>query len=1047
MSNETNLKDRISSRWESNAAARASLQAAVVSLLVAILSLLVGTSSALAQSTGYSAVMPLGPQRPSGLVHAYDINDARDVVGRGQKGFRWRPGTMLNTSGLLAPARPWSETSAVNNSGSAVGIAAAQDSNGQWYGEPYLWTPSGGYASLGTLTSDRSGIARGINDKGELIVHDRIASYFRGANANVTRLPDLGGGVTFALGINSAATTQVVGASKQSSGLFVPFVWSPDLGMAALPAPAGQQGFALAINSSGVAVGWVGDAPQIPWTDFSFIGDRTLSEGPIATNVDPWTMSYLEPLSGRPALWMAGRLVELPLLPGYTRGVAYAINDAGEVVGTLIDDNRNRRAFYFNPTAGMQWLDQHFLVYTGGGGPSRQYHVATGINRYGEVAAFGFEDGQPRAFVLVPPARAADMTTSFVNLFVESTTPRPAGTGLAVGDAVRYRLNAYVNRAVPSAGAPPLAVRATLRVLLSRKTTLASIPAGCSMSGLWLVCRQSLNVSDNAFGPAISMAFDTTVAKSGRLIARAEVTLDKSIVEATYSKIYHSVNAYPVRETLPRYRMVDLGFQTAAEGAHAYAINNAREIVGRGTDARSFIWRRGAISSLDSEWCTPGELCGGDWYETASIGDGGWVVGVRGVQADTQGFVWKPGMSRAAALQPFNGLQPSYAHAVNAVGTAAGFYRNAAGVDVAAVWPVGGLRIDLGTFGGRRSYALGINKFGKTTGAAEAIDGRLHAFIWNGSLKTDLGMLQGKSTVPMSINDNDVLAGWYGAEPQRTNFSIRGPVPSAGPSGWYYFNKLMGHESLDFATGAFVYKNGKFRDLGPGMAYDVNKSGLVVGYFTDPGVWSRRWNEERGADAVYGNPPARHAFLYDTSRNRSYDLSDLAVYPNGTPVIDWKFFAATSVNDTGDIVGWAGRLQNGEIIETKPFLLVPDREPLRDLAVSLTQTPSAGSRVGDTLSYGVSVANVGNEAVTAVLDVAIDWRIVTAISLPSGCAQMATSIHCDMGALASNTTQPLLIQLRPISSGYFSFQPRVSTTVFESNWANNRAAYGHTILG
>ena len=39
--------------------------------------------------------------------------------------------------------------------------------------------------------------------------------------------------------------------------------------------------------------------------------------------------------------------------------------------------------------------------------------------------------------------------------------------------------------------------------------------------------------------------------------------------------------------------------------------------------------------------------------------------------------------------------------------------------------------VDLGTLGGSRSSAYGINNRGQVVGVAETADGDLHAFLWN----------------------------------------------------------------------------------------------------------------------------------------------------------------------------------------------------------------------------------------------------------------------------------------------------------------------------
>ncbi len=55
----------------------------------------------------------------------------------------------------------------------------------------------------------------------------------------------------------------------------------------------------------------------------------------------------------------------------------------------------------------------------------------------------------------------------------------------------------------------------------------------------------------------------------------------------------------------------------------------------------------------------------------------------------------------------------------------------------------GYVAIDLGTLGGARSMALGINKSNEVVGAAQTPDGLWHAFLWADGRMTDLGVLPG----------------------------------------------------------------------------------------------------------------------------------------------------------------------------------------------------------------------------------------------------------------------------------------------------------------
>lgn len=68
---------------------------------------------------------------------------------------------------------------------------------------------------------------------------------------------------------------------------------------------------------------------------------------------------------------------------------------------------------------------------------------------------------------------------------------------------------------------------------------------------------------------------------------------------------------------------------------------------------------------------------------------------------------------------------------------------------------------DLGTLGGRKSWALDINEKGQVVGGAHVDEACQHAFLWsqeNGMI--DLGTLGGQNSVAGAINDSGVAVGW-----------------------------------------------------------------------------------------------------------------------------------------------------------------------------------------------------------------------------------------------------------------------------------------------
>jgi probable HAF family extracellular repeat protein len=67
---------------------------------------------------------------------------------------------------------------------------------------------------------------------------------------------------------------------------------------------------------------------------------------------------------------------------------------------------------------------------------------------------------------------------------------------------------------------------------------------------------------------------------------------------------------------------------------------------------------------------------------------------------------------------------------------------------------------DLGTLGGRSSWAQGINDDGEIMGWSETADGETHGVLWRKRRMLDLGLLEGRQTVAYAINEKGVKVGF-----------------------------------------------------------------------------------------------------------------------------------------------------------------------------------------------------------------------------------------------------------------------------------------------
>ena len=336
----------------------------------------------------------------------------------------------------------------------------------------------------------------------------------------------------------------------------------------------------------------------------------------------------------------------------------------------------------------------------------------------------------------------------------------------------------------------------------------------------------------------------------------------------------------------------------------------------------SFEWSKGALTDL-------GVLPGG--YSSCAT----WISG--------NGLI--TGMSTTGDFDPFMGGPASHA----------------------VLWKDGEI-VDVGTFGGAESLALGVNTKGQVAGSAtntipDDVSGfgtQLRAFRWQNGLLQDLGTLGGSNAFATSINESGEVAGCANTD--------------------------------SISQNAFLWKNGTMIDLGSfggsyACAFQVNNHGQVMGLSTLPGDQVQRaffgdhegltdlgtfggsvvepfWLTENGdvvGGADYPGDMIRHAFLWkkgvmsdlgttyhECSTSGSVALGvnskvqivgnswcdDIAaagfLWENGGPMVDLNtlvssnagmyLFGAQNINDRGEISGLGFLPESGEV---HGFLLIP----------------------------------------------------------------------------------------------------------------------------
>jgi probable HAF family extracellular repeat protein len=203
---------------------------------------------------------------------------------------------------------------------------------------------------------------------------------------------------------------------------------------------------------------------------------------------------------------------------------------------------------------------------------------------------------------------------------------------------------------------------------------------------------------------------------------------------------------------------------------------------------------------------------------------------------------------------------------------------------------------ELGTLGGPRSGALGVNKFGAVVGWSEDTSGNQHAFMWSRGAMTDLGTLGGGYSVAYDVNADGTVVGisslpsgqlrafvWMegqmwdlGLFPGTTESWARGisedgviigaSVNNYGDSyaviwadgeirdlgnlgslgggndGWAInrWGQAVGRSGSGASVFAFLWQDGEMTNLGAlggtfSLAYDANDKGQVVGEVRPPG--------------------------------------------------------------------------------------------------------------------------------------------------------------------------------------------------------------------
>jgi probable HAF family extracellular repeat protein len=235
-----------------------------------------------------------------------------------------------------------------------------------------------------------------------------------------------------------------------------------------------------------------------------------------------------------------------------------------------------------------------------------------------------------------------------------------------------------------------------------------------------------------------------------------------------------------------------------------------------------------------------------------SINDRGDVAAHKMVPGGIAPVVWKNG--EAHDLPLLEGYQYGEVFDINASGQMAGEALNGNWLSPTAMravlYSADGEVEDLGTLGGAKAYAAGINDQGHVVGGAENALFQIRAYVYKDGVMEDIGTLGGTSANANSINNCGQIAG----RSLLANGAIRGFLYSDGVM--TDLGTLGGASSIAFdindrgevvgfsrvASGqahAFLYKDGVMTDLGTlggidSRAISINNKGDIIGHYTLP---------------------------------------------------------------------------------------------------------------------------------------------------------------------------------------------------------------------